>query len=71
MLVVGNDSLFIYALSQQPTRDGDTWGCVLLDMPPTPQFATDGGTGVAAGAVAAGMHAHQLDWDHLLRALWR
>jgi len=71
MLVVGNDSLFIYALSQQPTRDGDTWGCVLLDMPPTPQFATDGGTGVAAGAVAAGMDAHQLDWDHLLRALWR
>lgn len=71
MLVVGNDSLFIYALSQQPTRDGDTWGCVLLDMPPTPQFATDGGTGVAAGAVAAGMHAHQLDWDHLLRAMWR
>jgi hypothetical protein len=69
-LVVGNDSLFIYALSQQPTRDGDTWGCVLLDMPPTPQFASDGGTGLAAGAVVAGVQAHQLDWDHLLRAVW-
>ena len=70
LLVVGNDSLFIYALSQQPVRDGDTWGCVLLEMPPTPQFASDGGTGLAAGAVAAGLQAHQLDWDHLLRALW-
>jgi hypothetical protein len=70
LLVVGNDSLFIYALSQQPTRDGETWGCVLLDMPPTPQFASDGGTGLAAGAAAAGLDAHQLDWDHLLRALW-
>lgn len=70
LLVVGNDSLFIYALTQQPARDGDTWGCVLLDMPPTPQFASDGGTGLAAGAAAAGWDAHQLDWDHLLRALW-
>jgi hypothetical protein len=70
LLVVGNDSLFIYALNQQPTRDGDTWGCVLLDMPPTPQFASDGGTGLAAGVAAAGMPVHQLDWDHLLRALW-
>ncbi|MBI4790044.1 MAG: hypothetical protein HY782_23665 [Chloroflexi bacterium] len=70
LLVVGNDSLFIYVLSQQPTRDGETWGCVLLDMPPTPQFASDGGTGLAAGVAAAGLDAHQLDWDHLLRTLW-
>jgi hypothetical protein len=70
LLVVGNDSLFIYTLTQQPARDGETWGCVLLEMPPTPQFASDGGTGLAAGAAAAGLDAHQLDWDHLLRALW-
>lgn len=70
LLVVGNDSLFIYALSQQPARDGETWGCVLLEMPPTPQFASDGGTGLAAGVAAAGWQDHQLDWDHLLRALW-
>jgi len=70
LLVVGNDSLFIYTLTQQPERDGETWGCVLLEAPPTPQFASDGGTGLAAGVVAAGLNQHQLDWDHLLRPLW-
>ena len=68
LLVVGNDSLFIYALTQQPQRDGETWGCVLLDLPSSPQFASDGGTGLAAGVAEAGL-PHQLDWDHLLRPL--
>ena len=35
-----------------------------------PQFASDGGTGLAAGAKAAEIEVHQLDWDHLLRPLW-
>lgn len=69
LLVVGNDSLYIYALTRQPTCDGDTWGSVLLEMPDCPQFASDGGTGLAAGAQAAEM-GHQLDWDHLLRPMW-
>jgi hypothetical protein len=70
LLVIGNDSLFIYALTRQPSCDGETWGCVLLDSPNTAQFASDGGLGLAAGAEAAGIGVHQLDWDHLLRPLW-
>ncbi len=70
LLLVGNESLYIYALTRQPTCDGDTWGCVLLDSPQTAQFASDAGSGLAAGAEAAGVKVHQLDWDHLLRPLW-
>lgn len=70
LLVVGSETLFIYALSRHPTRDGDTWGCVLLDAPTAPQCASDAGTGLAAGGAAAGVAVHQLDWDHLLRPLW-
>jgi hypothetical protein len=70
LLLVGNDSLYIYALSRQPDCDGETWGCTLLDGPACPQFASDAGTGLAAGAKAAEVKVHQLDWDHLLRPLW-
>jgi hypothetical protein len=70
LVLVGNDSLYIYALLRPEACDGDTWGCVLLDGPDTPQFASDGGTSLAAGAQAAAMAVHQLDWDHLLRPLW-
>jgi hypothetical protein len=70
LLVVGNDSLYIYTLSRQPDCDGETWGCTLLDGPECPQFASDAGTGLAAGAKAAQIKVHQLDWDHLLRPLW-
>jgi hypothetical protein len=70
LLVVGNDSLYIYALLRPEACDGDTWGCILLDSPDAPQFASDGGTSLAAGAQAAGIAVHQLDWDHLLRPLW-
>jgi hypothetical protein len=70
LLVVGNESLYIYTLTRQPTCDGDTWGCILLDQPDCPQFSSDGGLGLAAGVQAAGLSVHQLDWDHLLRPLW-
>jgi len=70
LLLVGNDSLYIYALTRQPHCDGETWGCVLLDAPRRRQFASDGGPGLAAGAKAAEVQVHQLDWDHLLRPLW-
>jgi hypothetical protein len=70
LLVVGNDSLYIYALTRQPACDGETWGCVLLDAPALPQLASDGGKGLAAGVQAASVGVHQLDWDHLLRPLW-
>lgn len=71
LLVVGNESLYLYALSRQDDREGDTWGCVLLDVPPGVQFASDAGKGLAAGVRAAGIRRHQLDWGHLLRPLWR
>jgi hypothetical protein len=70
LLVVGNDSLYVYALTRQESCDEETWGCVLLDSPAAPQFASDAGTGLAAGVNAAGISPHQLDWDHLLRPLW-
>lgn len=70
LLVVGNESLYIYTLTRQPGCDGETWGCVLLETPDDAQFASDGGTGLAAGTKAAEVEVHQLDWDHLLRPLW-
>jgi hypothetical protein len=54
LLVVGNDSLYIYALSRQPDCDGETWGCTLLDGPDCSQFASDAGTGLAMGVYLAG-----------------
>lgn len=70
LVLVGNETLYIYQLSRQPSCDGDTWGCLLLDGPACRQFASDGGTGLAAGAKAAEIDSHQRDWDHLLRPLW-
>jgi len=70
LMVIGNDSLYIYALTRQPTCDGETWACVLWDTPDSPQFSSDAGTGLAAGAKTAGRTVHQLDWDHLLRPTW-
>jgi len=70
LLVVGSDSLYIYALTRQPTCDGDTWGTILLDSRPCPQFSSDAGSGLAVGVQAAALDVHQADWDHLLRRLW-
>ena len=70
LLLVGNESLYIYTLSRQPGCDGDTWGCILLEGPDCPQFASDAGTGLSAGTKAAEVKIHQADWDHLLRPLW-
>lgn len=70
LMVIGNDSLYIYALTRQPSCDGETWGCVLLTVPDCPQFASDAGKGLAAGADLAQRPQHQVDWDHLLRPLW-
>lgn len=70
LLVVGNDSLYIYELTRQPGCDGETWGYVLLEAPDCPQFSSDAGKGLAAGVKAAELRVHQVDWDHLLRPLW-
>ena len=70
LLVVGNESMYVYALTRQPDCGGDTWACVLLDGPDCPQFASDAGTGLAAGVKLAQVTPHQLDWDHLLRPVW-
>lgn len=69
-LVVGNDSLYIYNLSQETHCDGETWAPILQALPQHPQFASDAGTGLAAGVKTADITVHQLDWDHLLRPLW-
>lgn len=70
LLVVGNESLYVYALTRHNDREGDTWGCLLLEMPAGVLFASDAGTGLAAGVKTAQISQHQLDWDHLLRPLW-
>lgn len=70
LLVIGNESLYIYALSRQARCDSETWATILRDLPDCPQFASDAGTGLVAGAKEAGLTVHQLDWDHLLRPLW-
>jgi hypothetical protein len=70
LLVIGNESLYIYALTRQSECDGETWACVLWDSPDCPQFASDAGTGLAAGVKLADLAVHQVDWDHLLRPLW-
>jgi len=70
LLVVGNDSLYIYNLSQEAHCDAETWAAILQALPEHPQFASDAGTGLAAGVKAAAITVHQLDWDHLLRPLW-
>jgi len=70
LLVVGNESLYIYALTRQESCDGDTWACVLLDTPETIQLASDAGKGLLAGSKEAGVSIHQLDWDHLLRPMF-
>ena len=70
LLLVGNDSLYIYALTRQPTCDGETWGCVLLDAPESDQLASDAGKGLEAGVKLAEIAMHQVDWDHLWRPLW-
>jgi hypothetical protein len=55
LLLVGNDSLYIYALCRQPDCEGDTWGCTVPCWrgPACPQFANDAGTCLAAGVKAA------------------
>lgn len=70
LMVIGNESLYIYALSRQASCDGETWASILRCLPNCPQFASDAGCGLAAGAKVAGLRVHQLDWDHLLRPLW-
>lgn len=70
LLVVGNESLYVYALTRQPDCGGETWGCVLLEGLAGAPFASDAGTGLAAGVKLAHIAHHQLDWDHLLRPLW-
>ena len=70
LLVVGNESLYVYALTRQAHRDGETWACVLMDSPSTEHFARDGGTGLSAGT-ALTQTPDQLDWWHLLHALWQ
>lgn len=70
LLLVGTDTLYIYALSRQPDCDGQTWGCLLLEVAAQGLLASDAGTGLALGAKLAKLASHQLDWDHLLRPLW-
>ncbi|MCD4738730.1 MAG: hypothetical protein K8R89_05660 [Anaerolineae bacterium] len=53
LLLAGNDSLYISALLRQPACEGETGDCVLLEAPAGLQFASAGGSGLAAGARTA------------------
>ncbi len=70
LVVVGNESLYVYELTRQPDCTAQTWGCVLLNYPECAQFNSDAGVGLAGGAKLAGLPVHQLDWDHVLRPMW-
>jgi hypothetical protein len=70
LLVVGNESLYVYELMRQPDCTAETWGCVLLNYAQCAQFNSDAGVGLAGGVKLAGLPIHQLDWDHVLRPLW-
>ena len=70
LLVVGNESLYVYELTRQPDCTAETWGCVLLNYAQCPQFNSDAGVGLGGGAKLAGLPIHQLDWDHVLRPMW-
>jgi hypothetical protein len=70
LLVVGNESLYVYELIRQPDCTAETWGCVLLNYAQCPQFNSDAGVGLAGGVKLAEMPIHQLDWDHILRPMW-
>ena len=39
LLVVGNESLYVYELTRQLECTAETWGCVLLNYPECPQFS--------------------------------
>lgn len=69
LLVVGNESLYIYALTQQKEQDRETWACVFWDVPASAHLARDGGKGLCAGAELAGQPG-QMDWWHVLHAVW-
>jgi hypothetical protein len=70
LLLVGNESTYVYGLTRQLDCTGETWGCVLLDHPTCPQFNSDAGVGLASGVKQAGLLVHQLDWDHVIRPMW-
>lgn len=70
LLVVGNESMYVYELTRQSDCTAETWGCVLLDYPECAQFNSDAGVGLAGGSKLAGTLIHQLDWDHVLRPMW-
>ena len=70
LLVVGNESLYVYELTRQPDCTAETWGCVLLNYAQCPQFNSDAGIGLAGGVKLAEMSVHQLDWNHILRPMW-
>jgi len=70
LLLVGNESMYVYELTRQSDCTGETWGCVLLEHPQCPQFNSDAGVGLASGVKQAALPIHQLDWDHVTRPMW-
>ena len=71
LLLVGNESLYIYALTRQDERDGDTWGCVLLDGPEWDSVCFRCRQGVGRRSPKKQL-LKATSWigDHLLRPLW-
>ncbi|MPZ12857.1 MAG: hypothetical protein GEU73_00250 [Chloroflexi bacterium] len=73
--VVERSSGRILALEPAEQRDETTWGCTFLDLAERgvtlASVAADGGTGLRAGARAAGLAEPRLDHWHTLRDLGR
>lgn len=69
--VVHPSSLYLVSLNLSEQRDGETWGCQLLEQGLGDGIISDAGSGLAAGAALAQVGCHAGDWFHplLLAAL--
>lgn len=64
-------SLYLAELTLAAHRDGETWGCLLLEHPEAAGLIRDAGQGLALGAQLAALPCQVGDWMHpWLAARW-
>jgi hypothetical protein len=66
--VIHPASLYLIDLRLTAQRDGETWGCELLDVAGATGITSDAGRGLAVGAQLAHLACHAGDWFHPLHA---